>query len=128
MNCIGFDVSHHNSRPAEFLGLFTNFYILLLVFHNCVISDLQSCPSHPKIFSLVLQNLHNYCFQIECADVFVFSVDNAAEAVVTTSCAEKLQNVYFLPLDEFWVTPPEAGPEASWEGPGKGSSYRCSPS
>ena len=62
-----------------------------------------------------------------CADVFVFSVDNEAEGAVKTACAEKLTNVYFLPLDEFWVTPPEAGPEKGWEGHpglGVGDSYR----
>lgn len=52
------------------------------------------------------------------ADIFIFSVDNSAEAIVTAACPSEGsgQHVHFMALREHWMTPWEAGPKASWAG------------
>ena len=48
-------------------------------------------------------------FNATPVDVFVFSANNTAEAVLKERCPDMaaLNNVFFMHHDEHWVTPPE---------------------
>lgn len=58
---------------------------------------------HPRV-SACLQ-----VFNTTPVDLFIFSHDNSAEAVLQKRCPDMaaLENVFFMPHDEHWVTPHE---------------------
>ena len=85
----------------------------------------------PPALCRVLENLRDFAFPWTSMDVFVFSHNNtAAEKVgcenqVRTcdlaaqspgdNCTSNDTNIFFLPLQEEWRTPVEAGGRHTWQ-------------